>query len=334
MKLNKQLLLVAIVPIVFIVGVVSFFVFLPKDLVTLTNLIGYMSSLSTTVMVLVYIVTTSRQLDTMGNQLKEMQYSRDVQIQPLPYLEAISASFDLPRYYVGPSTDFTKMELCSFVNASFNVINHGNGPAILVDFITHLESGPRGKEGEILDKCTLSPHVNCVPLKSKPSRKIDFQLDDHADCQKILEAMIKDLRIAITFVIVYKNALGKPFQENVAFWLMVKSEADLELLKSGLKVIRTAGIDFATQLQQHEQLAIAKREDKRTKLLDETNKKIDAILKETKVNLKVTIAPRSFMVCSISEEYYQQLIAQKSELEANITKEIHGCWEKHENEII
>lgn len=329
MKLNRQLLLVAIVPIVFVIGIVLFFVLLPSELLTLTNFIGYMSSLSTTVMVLVYVVTTSRQLDTMSNQLKEMQFSRSVQVQPLPYLEKRHAEFVLPRYYVGPSTDFKKMELCSYVRARFVILNYGNGPAIIVDFITHLVSGPRGKESEILNKDTVTPHVDCVPLKTRNPQEIDFELDDGSDGQHIVEALIKDHRIAISFIIIYKNALGKPFRENVAFWLNAKSEKDFEMLKSSLKLIRTAGIDFAAQLQKHEKLAIAGREDERIAALEETNKKINDMFGVSEIDLEAQIAPSNFDVRSISEEEYQGLLARKAKIEEDVTKEIRRCWEKH-----
>jgi hypothetical protein len=329
MKLSGQLLLVAIVPFIFVIGIVLFFILLPEELLTLTNFIGYMSSLSTTVMVLVYVVTTSRQLNTMSNQLKEMQYSRSVQVQPLPYLETRHASFELPRYYVGPSTDFKKMELRSYVKASFAILNHGNGPAIIVDFIAHLVSGPRGKKGEILDKDTVTPHVDCVPLKTRNPQEIDFELDDSSDGQHIVEALIKDHRIAISFIIIYKNALGKPFRENVAFWLNVKSEKDFEMLKSSLKLIRTVGIDFAAQLQKYEKLAIAGREDERIAVLEETNKKINDMFGVSKIDLEAEIAPSTFDVRSISEEEYQGLLALKSEIEEDVSKEIRRCWEKY-----
>jgi hypothetical protein len=327
MKVGKGTILAAIVPIIFLIGVFSFFIFLPPELRSLTNFIAYLSGLSSSIMVLVYLVTYSRQLDTMSKQLSEMKFARDVQVQPLPYLQQGKASMLLPSYYVSPSNNFKKMELCSFVQANFNIINHGNGPAIGVDFIPHLLTGSKVKKPEILDKDILSAPVDCVPLKTETAQTIEFNLDDKSDGQKILEALTEDKRIAIDFSITYKNALGKPFLEEIAFWLNVMSEKDLENIKLALKLTRTASIDFATELQKYEKIAAASNEVEQVKLLDEVNKKINAILGQDKVELGVGMALRSFKVRSISEDEYRKWLDEKAMLEENIKKEIRGCWE-------
>jgi hypothetical protein len=333
MKFNRAVFLAAIVPIIFLAGVISFFVFLPLELQSITNFVAYLSGLSTAIMVLVYIVIYSRQLDTMSKQLEEMQFTRDVQVQPLPYLQEGKASLKLPRYYVGPSTDFTKMELMSFVKANFKIINHGNGPAIAVDFIPHILTGSRIKEPVILDKDTFCAPVDCVPLKLDTPQTIEFQFDNGSDGKEILETLMEDYRILLRFSIAYKNAIGKPFQERISFWLNVKSKEDLERIKSSLKLIHTAPIDFSNQLQKFEKFASFQREEEKDKIFSEVNQRILSILGLDEVELEVQLALRSFDVRSISEEAYYTWLDQKAKLEGNIKKEMRGCWEKHDEPI-
>ena len=333
MKLNRAIFLAFIVPIIFLAGVISFFLFLPLELQSITNFVAYLSGLSTSIMVFVYIVIYSRQLDTMSKQLEEMQFSRDVQVQPLPYLQEGKASLKLPRYYIDPSTNFSKMKLASFVNVSFKILNLGNGPAITVDFIPHLFTGPRIKKPVILDKDTFCTPIDCIPLKSNPPQAIDFQFDNGKDGKEILEGLIEDFRIMVSFSIAYKNAIGKPFYEDVSFWLVVMSKKDLETIKSGLKLIHTAPIDFLNQLKQFEKFAQLQREEEQEKIFSEVNQKIHSILGLDQIELKVELARRSFDVHAFSEEAYHKWLDEKAKLEANIRKEIRSCWEKNDELI-
>jgi hypothetical protein len=57
--MRTKWLLVSTIPVIFAVGIVAFFALIPPESLTLNNFIAYMSSLSTAVMVLVYIITTS-----------------------------------------------------------------------------------------------------------------------------------------------------------------------------------------------------------------------------------------------------------------------------------
>src|SRR3972149_9009513 len=96
-SIKGELLLGISIPIIFTFGVLAFFTLIPSESQTLTNFIGYTSSLATILMVLVVIVTTSL-------QLKEMQSSKLLQTQPFPaitplaksYIEEFSGFYDIP----------------------------------------------------------------------------------------------------------------------------------------------------------------------------------------------------------------------------------------------
>ena len=130
---NNKILTFSI-PVLFVLGLLAFFVLVPAELQELTSLIGYMSSLSTVIMVLVYLLTTSQQLDAMNKQLNEMRYSRNVQYQPLLSLEDIIPDMQAPQYYTRPEVAFLRMEFKCRLFLRSKVINIGNGPAISILF--------------------------------------------------------------------------------------------------------------------------------------------------------------------------------------------------------
>lgn len=128
MEMKRDWLMVISIPIIFVAGMVSFFVLLPPELITLVNFVAYVSSLSTIVMVLVYVFTTSLQLRAMQSQLNEMQYSRDAQVQPLLYFDKLKMSVKAPRFCLDPETK--KAGFVDRVDFDFSVSNIGNGCAL------------------------------------------------------------------------------------------------------------------------------------------------------------------------------------------------------------
>ncbi len=297
---------------------------------TLPTLIGYLSSLSTTVMVLVYIITTSRQLETMSKQLSEMEYTRNLQVQPLPYFKTLKAKIILPKFYSGPETDFKKMEMYAHLTANFDVSNLGNGPAITVDFSSILLFGPRGKVNNIILNESYSPPINYVPVESGEDQEAIFIFSDEGG-QKLVEALVNFGRLCLETDVVYKNTLGTPFHERIACWLNVKSQEDFEIIKSRLKLAKTAKIEFSDQLKTYETMKTAGRQDDAHKILEDVNKKI---LEHSKcveeIDFSVSIAYGGFSVKHISEPEYYEILRIKANREQKKDQKIKRCWEKHE----
>jgi hypothetical protein len=278
-------------------------------------------------MVLVYIITTSRQLNTMHNQLEEMQYSRGVQIQPLPYFEKPKADLDLPRFYVGPQTDFKKMELMCMLHVGFSVSNVGNGPAIAIDFLPMICSGSRVKEQIILLKETLCSRIDCVPSGDRDPKPAEFHFSDKE--HKAVEDLARNGRLAFGCEMVFKNSLGTAFREQVAFWLTIASEKDLETLTSSLKRIKTAEIDFSKQVKRYKELMNVGRTEEAKKVLDDANALLEKDLGK-QIVLKVETSWGAFDVRPISSSDYQKLLDDKLESERATRDAIRGCSKKNE----
>lgn len=313
----------AIIPIVFAVGIIAFFGLLPPELITLSNFISYVASLSTIILVLVYILTTSRQLSTMRSQLTEMQYSRNVQVQPLMSLEKAKTNFELPRYYTSPLTEFKKMDLLCRIHFSTIVSNIGNGPAVAVDFIPKLVTAKRGLHGAIGTTLveTFGRRVECISLKEGDSKKINFMFIDEK--HKVAENLLSAYLIALELVMVYKNAIGMAFKQQMAFWINLPSEKELETLKLCLKSIRTADIDFKEQIKEFETLKEHGRDKEATRILRKVNAELKKRLKgQHEIDLSTGIATGSFSVGPISQSEYERILAEKEETIKKILGEI------------
>lgn len=303
--------------VILVAGIIAFFVMLPPELTTITNFVSYMSSLSTIIMVLVFFFTTSRQLSIMRNQLDEMQFSRNVEVQPLPNLEIGTASVELPRYYVGPGTDFRKMRIMCRFFFTFNVTNIGNGPAVAVDFIPKLYGRlPPEKETMTLVE-TVGRRVECISLREGDSKKTHFMfLDgDH----KAVEALAKGGEVALPCTIIFKNALGMAFKEEIKFWVDIPSEKEAETIRTCLKTVRTAEIDFREQVEQFVHQMEHGREKRAREIFRAVNRKLgEKFAGQEELELFVQIASGSFAVSPISQSEYEKILAQKKEIKRRL----------------
>ena len=311
--MNREWLLAVAVLIILVFGIVAFFVLLPPELMTVANFIGYASSLSTIIMVLVYLFTTSRQLNIMRNQLNEMQFSRNVEVQPLPYLEKERVTLELPRYYTSPATEFKRMTiLCRFF-FDFTVTNIGNGPAIAVDFIPKLYGVvSAGKKEDTLVE-SIGKRVECISLREGDSRKIGLMFLDAG--HKTVETLLKKYRVALACTITYKNALDMAFKEEMGFWISIPSEKEVKTIKSCLKTVKTAEIDFAEQVKEFEYLNEHGREKEANKIFKDVNKRLkDRFAGQEKLKLAIRIAAGSFSVSPISQSEYERLLTEKEEI--------------------
>jgi len=299
------------IPIVFAAGVVAFFVLLPPELITLVNFVAYASSLSTIVMVLVYVFTTSLQLRAMQGQLNEMQYSRDVQAQPLLYFDKLKMGITAPRLGLDPGTK--KVDFSCSVHFDFNVSNIGNCPAVAIDFVPNLARVmPRDDTITTLVKYIFNQRIECISLKKEDLQNISliFLDDEH----KFIESVLGEY-VVLHLVIVFKNILGMPFKEEVAFRVLVHEPKLREILQSWIKRIRTYEIDFTKDVSESEKLAELDRYEELRKKFKQIMVKLKAQLGdvEEEVEIPTDIRIGSFSISPISQSEYDRIIAEKKE---------------------
>jgi len=310
--MKRDWLLVASIPIIFGAGIALFFIILPPETATLINFVVYASSLSTIVMVLVYIFTASQQLQVMRNQLNEMEYGRNVQVQPLLFFDNLEMSLDAPRFYLSPETQFQKVLFKCRIHFQFNITNIGNGPAVAVDFIPTLGSLSEDNKISKLLEHTYDQRIECLSLKKEDSQNISFMF--HDDRHEFIESVM-DRNMVVNLLIVFKNVLGMPFKEEIAFRVLTYKPPLVEKLKSCLKIVRTSEIDFAEDIREFEHLAKSGRDkeakDKFDKMKDRLKVQLGGI---AEIKIPTDILSGSFSITPISRSEYDKIISQKKEI--------------------
>ena len=313
--MKKEQLVAISIPVLFVVGMIVFFMF-QTQFTVLNNFIGYMSSLSTIIMVLVYAFTTSRQLDAMRNQLDamrnqldEMRFTRNVQSQPVLAFEEAKIQFKLPRFLFKPPTREHIKLFCQMIFTS-NVLNIGNSPAIAIDFIPKILSENREKLAEE----SLGERIECISLTENGSRKILFVVDDSE--HKVVETLVNEGVVFLRLTIIYKNILGMPFKQETEFVMALRSQDELKKMKLCLKTLISSEIDFAEKVLIYQSLMEKEKFKKAAEILNALNAELEKIFdEEDEIEFHLGLMSGSFSVGPISESEYKRLVAEKEEMQ-------------------
>lgn len=278
---------------------------------TLPVFVDYLAGLSAVAVILVYVLTTSQQLDVINKQIAEMQYSRNVQVQPLLYFDRMSVEFDPPRFYKGPFDGFRKLHFLCRIRFSFNFSNIGNGPAVGIDFFPNLVSvSSEGKLNTLVE--TVGERIECISLREKDSKEIFFMFLDEK--HRFIETILSQ-PVALELTILLKNALGMPFRENIRFEIFrALTASEDKFLKSCLKAVRTTEIDFVQQAKRFEELVKLGKDEEATRLMENLNEQLKGTLGDIQtIKLPVGVMSGSFSVMPMSESDYSKSLKDLKE---------------------
>ncbi len=290
-----------LIPSLFALGLFAFFIFIPVELQTLDNLIGYLASLSTVIMVLVYLSTNSKQLSAMENQLSEMKFSRNIQYQPLPYVRKVTSQIELPRFYSGPRTKFERMEFLTRLYFDFEIENVGNGPAVEIECEPAILYEDQGIPRTILE--TPSDRIECLTLKEGTQEKIHFMFLD--DDNKILEHMINiRSRIYLHLSFVYKNIMGIAFKVTLANWIGDVKDEDSVKIAESYKLTKTYDFDFRAEREEYTRLKKRGNSEDAKIILNSVN---ESLPHKEKLDIKMNTKKGSFKVTQIDESEYDRI---------------------------
>lgn len=323
--MRKEFLITISILIIYSVSIAVFFVLIPSEFITPTNFIDYAASLSTIVMVLIYILTTSRQLNTMQDQLKEMEATRNLQTQPLPYPKVEKAEIAPPNFWGFPHDRFEKIYLVYDVRFEGKINNIGNSPAIGVDCFpsvvcletkgSKLSGGPLCMEDKTFTKAEMLrsewKRIECISLKDGDSNVFSCVFpDDHAMIESFLSQRLtrEQLRLAIF----YKNILGASFKLEMVYEIGCP-KAEIEKIKSYLKSMKSAKVDYSKELIQYRKLRANGQREKADRIFSKLRDEFPTRYKLENVTLDLTLIPGSFSVKPIDEEDYVNELTERVE---------------------
>lgn len=304
---KTEILLTVSIPIIFTAGIVSFFVLLPQEVVTLANFISYTSSLSTILMVLVVIFTTRQ-------QLKQMESTKILQTQPFPLLAPLNESHVEPLkfFHGGPMRNIILGCRPYFY---YKIENIGNGPAAAVDIIPTVRYSD--EEGKNVTEEFLWETIGAMKQNEEMSGHILFPM--HHDKPTGIECILRDFlsrklpceeppaRPEIDLTILYRNILGACFRQKLQYEILF-SDGDEERIKSCLKLFETTRIDTSEDMEKHDQLVSSGRFEEATKLREELNKTLSKEEGCCKIPFRAYLKTDTFSIEHIPESEYQKEI--------------------------
>lgn len=298
-KLLKEWALAVLIPMVFLLGIAAYFVLAPNEIRTLSGFIGYISSLSTITMVLVYVFTTSRQLNAIKSQLGEMRFTRTLQSHPLPIFcveERECFGIEPPRAYVTPP-DFSIVLDCHS-SLEYQVENVGNGPAICVDIVPTIEYTSEGKKKTVREACL---RISSLKQGEKTAeKKFSFTMG-----KELLKTEVSsEQNPVLKLEILYKNLLGASFAINQEYEVWIYPE-EIERSKTWMKAFETMMIDFSEEIKKHD---VLRKQGPTKKEAEELFDKIDLELVNRvgreELHMCLNQIPESFSVRILTQQDY------------------------------
>lgn len=275
-----------------------------------SSYVATISTFSIAVLTVVYVLTTSGQLEVMKRQLSEMEATRRLDAQPLPILTLKSVELECPRLFFTPRED--QHSFHSRLTAFFSMTNHSAHPAVNVVVRGTISLGlPSEPDSPKTMECS-SEQVDvigpgqCYP--SDPAASLSFFLTDDGDSlivAKLRETGPGDL-VTLVGRAFYCNVLGAGFALETAFLLSPKTAEDFELLRKWHTMCASFPVQHAEDLRLMRRLRREKNLREWSNIFETLR---DDLLKRAgpkSLELSWVPMPGSFRLRTIASDEYQR----------------------------
>ena len=294
----------------------------------------FLSGLSTYVIALftaTYAYTSSRQVDLMITQISEMKKDRELQSQPMPWLEKFELIVNKPHFFYTPiEQEYSSHSQCFFF---FILKNVGATPAVSIDVQGRILLDPKDKSEdkskvlgpdvekiEILEEKQIAPKnfldkiedlENREALLKKRANMCHLMYNDDKKI-KLLDMLLErniDKTPIFQYRTVFRNIVGGKFLILQSYLLFIYKDEDLETLKKWICARNTFPITFKDELAQLERLRKMDLE-KWDKLYNEVKKKFEDSLEQDEIEIFCDLIPQSIKVTPISNEVYTGILEE------------------------
>lgn len=222
MKRKLNIILICLLSSLVILVVLNFII---KEFDIVTYLTG-ISSFIIAILTVFYVLTNSNQLDVMSKQLVEMKKDRELQNQPLPWIENVRFKIDAPRLFYSPPDK--KHSFISRYSGYIDLINLSDCPAISIDITSKLIIKNREEETvleSIFERVdTLAGNKRYPRNESDKKISFLFSSDETGKLFSILRDFSKTPILKVD--IVYRNILGGCFLIENEYQLIQHKEDD------------------------------------------------------------------------------------------------------------
>lgn len=296
-KINKALVFILIVLCLAFIGcfVYSFF----DSNFSFVNTISSISSFFVAVLTVVYVYTTSKQMDYMKQQLNQMQNDHRMSEQPIIDFEELQFEIERPRLFYTPPKD--KYSYLSRYCLGLKVSNVSSYPALFVDISAELIIHDKDNE---LGLGATSRRLNLVAASST-SEPVDimFAGDNNSRIMTALRSHSTSDLPQIHIKACYKSLSGASYLLEHTYWLDIHGD-NIDILKNWHTNIVSAPIEEKETLTF---LQKTKKGIDRDVAFDEAKKRFDKkLLGEKSINVSLIEIPQKFMLKTISDDEYNK----------------------------
>lgn len=296
-KINKILVFILIVLCLAFIGCFAYSFF--DSNFSFVNTISSISSFFVAVLTVVYVYTTSKQMDYMKQQLNQMQNDHRMSEQPIVDFQELQFKIERPRLFYTPPKD--KYSYLSRYHLGLKVSNVSSYPALFVDISAELIIHDKNDE---LGLVTTSERLNLVSANSV-SESVDIMFSGDND-NYILSALRSHSTFGLPQIHIkacYKSLSGASYLLEHTYWLDIL-EDNIDILKNWHTSIVSAPIEekeILTFLQK------ANTKIAQESAFDEVKERFDKkLLGEKSIDVSLIEIPQKFMLKAISDDEYSK----------------------------
>ncbi|AOY76702.1 hypothetical protein [Clostridium formicaceticum] len=302
-KFNKMLYFIFFVLFVLFFGLAFISYRNPKF-----EFITYLSGSSTfivAVLTVLYVFTTSKQLDIMSNQLEEMKKDRELQSQPLPYVENIKIIVDKPKFFYTPPEDEYSFHSRYRLKAILN--NLSEAAAICIDFSACIIIPTENEKLSL--ECTLY-RIDVMEGKSRLDEgdgiNLLYPLDRNGKFFQALRSKGAKTYPRLYIKSFYRNVSGGCFTYTNEYYIIPDVNKD-----DTIKDWHTQIVSFETKYKDKLsdlRLLRNRRREKWDDLVKEVKDEIACGLIDDVLELEVLAIPGKFNIESMERSDYEKII--------------------------
>lgn len=295
-KINKILVAVSIVLIVAFVVCALYAFFVPFT--SFTEIISAISSFFVAGLTIIYVYTTSKQMDFMKQQLEQMRDEQRMREQPVIDISTSEFVIERPRLFCSPYDGYSFQARYYF---NFNASNISEYPAVFVDVSAQLIVVEDKQE---LYLPAASERLNIVPARSESEQAhILFAGDIENRVLTALRSNSIQTLPKLKKIITYKSLSGANYVIEHLYHLDHDNE---EIIKNWHATIVASPIEEAKNITL---LKSSKIQSERDEIFEEIQVRFnEKLLGEENLKIKMVEIPNAFSFNTIPDEDFNNIM--------------------------
>ncbi|MPM17362.1 hypothetical protein SDC9_63751 [bioreactor metagenome] len=264
------------------------------------------SSFFVAILTVLYVLTTTKQLEIMNKQLNQMEQGQALKSQPFPILELVKIELERPRFFYTPPKDEYSFHSKIYMKGLLN--NLLDEPVICIDISAEILLPSENKKLKMTTK-------RIEALKGKEQTKdgvieLMYPSDYNATFINAIRENKVNNRPKLSVELLYRSISGGYFCQNSIFHVLEKDEANEQL-----KQWNTYIVSFNTKFR--DELDFLKKcvnhDEKWDKVFSDIKELIVADLgDESRITFDSRAIYGSFDVKSISKEEYDSKVKKRN----------------------